>query len=61
MSVREHLTQVSKRGLRQVGWSEGAEFVRLARWYRQTIHQAIWLHKARELPKEEFKRGATGT
>jgi len=39
-----------------VGWTKGMELAKLARRDRQHFDCAIWLHKARALPTEEFKR-----
>jgi hypothetical protein len=57
MSIHEHLPAPVKRELKQVGWSKGLELAKLAR--QRDSHEfdcATWLHKARELPKEEFRR-----
>src|SRR5438552_16474875 len=57
MSIHEHLPAPVKRELKQVGWTKGLELAKLAR--RRDGHEfacATWLHKARELPKEEFRR-----
>src|SRR2546430_15414513 len=49
--------RLSKRELKQVGWSKGLELAKLARRRDgQEFDCATWLHKAREMPKEEFKR-----
>src|SRR6202158_3736536 len=46
-----------KRELKQVGWTKGLELAKLARRRNgQEFDCATWLHKARELPKEEFRR-----
>jgi hypothetical protein len=39
-----------------VGWAKATELVKVARRDGQRFDCATWLHKARELPKEEFKR-----
>ena len=57
MSIHEHLPPEAKRELKQVGWSKGLELAKLARSRDgQEFDCATWLHKARELPKEEFRR-----
>src|SRR5437879_122020 len=56
MSIHEHLPPQVKRELKQVGWTEGRELAKLARAEVQRFECATWLHKAREMPKEEFKR-----
>jgi len=39
-----------------VGWTKGVELAKLARQQGQGFESATWLHKARRMPKEEFKR-----
>ena len=57
MSIHEHLPPEVKRELKQVGWSKGLELAKLARRRDgQEFDCATWLHKARELPKDEFRR-----
>jgi len=57
MSIHEHLPPEVKRQLKVVGW-KGLELAKLARRKDcQDPNCATWgLHKARELPKEEFRR-----
>ncbi len=57
MSIHEHLPAPVKHELKQVGWTKGLELAKLARRRDgQEFDCATWLHKARELPKEEFRR-----
>ncbi|HXZ34097.1 MAG TPA: hypothetical protein VEH30_17620, partial [Terriglobales bacterium] len=56
MSIHEHLPPEARKELKEVGWTKGVELAKLARRDRQGFDCAIWLHKARELPTEEFKR-----
>ena len=57
MSIHEHLPPEIKRELKQVGWSKGLELAKLARRRDgQNFDCATWLHKAREMPKEQFQR-----
>src|SRR5271165_7197009 len=56
MAIHENLTRIPKRQLREVGWSKAAEMAKVARKDGSEFDCATWLHKARELPKEEFKR-----
>jgi hypothetical protein len=56
MSIHEHLPPQARKELKEVGWTKGLELAKLARRDRQRFDCATWLHKARELPKEEFKR-----
>jgi hypothetical protein len=39
-----------------VGWTKGLELAKLARRDGQRFDCATWLHKARSLPKEDFRR-----
>jgi hypothetical protein len=55
MSIHEHLPKTVRHELKQVGWAKAAELVKVARSDGQRFESATWLHKARELPKEEFK------
>ena len=55
MSIHEHLPPQARRELKQVGWSKGVELAKLARRDGQDFDCATWLHKAREMPKEQFK------
>jgi hypothetical protein len=56
MSIHEHLPPEAKRELKQVGWTKGLELAKLARRDGQEFDCATWLHKARSLPRDEFKR-----
>ena len=56
MSIHEHLPPQAKKELKKVGWTKGVELAKLARRDRQDFDCATWLHKARELPKEEFQQ-----
>ncbi len=55
MAIHENLTRVPKQQLREVGWSKAVELVKVARKDGEDFDCATWLHKAKELPKEEFK------
>jgi hypothetical protein len=57
MSIHEHLPPEIKRELKQVGWTKGLELAKLARSRdSQSFDCATWLHKAREMPKEQFRQ-----
>jgi hypothetical protein len=56
MSIHEHLPPQARRELKGVGWTKGVELAKLARRDRQDFDCAIWLHKAREMPTEQFKQ-----
>src|SRR5262245_49727256 len=54
MTIHEHLPRIPKPELRQVGWTKAVELVKVARRDGRQFDCATWLHKAREMPKEEF-------
>jgi hypothetical protein len=56
MSIHEHLPPEATRELKAVGWTKGLELAKLARRDGQRFESAIWLHKARQMPTDEFKR-----
>jgi hypothetical protein len=56
MSIHEHLPPQARRDLKEVGWTKGLELAKVARRDGQDFDCATWLHKAREMPKEEFKQ-----
>jgi hypothetical protein len=56
MSIHEHLPPQARRELKEVGWTKGLELAKIARRDGQHFDCATWLHKAREMPKEDFRR-----
>jgi len=56
MAIHENLARIPKPRLREVGWSKAAEMAKVARREGQAFDCATWLHKAQDLPKEDFKR-----
>lgn len=56
MAIHENLTKVPKQRLQAIGWSKAVEMAKVARRDDERFDCATWLHKAEELPKEEFKR-----
>jgi hypothetical protein len=56
MAIHERLPRIAKPDLKMVGWSKAIELAKVARRDRQSFDCATWLHKAKALPKEEFKR-----
>src|SRR5437016_2696526 len=56
MSIHERLPPQARRELKTVGWTKGLELAKLARRDGRDFDCATWLHKAREMPKEQFKR-----
>jgi hypothetical protein len=56
MAIHEQLPRIPKVDLQQVGWAKATELAKVAKRDGQRFESATWLHEARELPKEEFKR-----
>jgi hypothetical protein len=56
MSIHEHLPPRARKELKKVGWAKGLELAKLARRDRQNFDCATWLHKARQLSKEDFQK-----
>jgi len=55
MSIHERLPKEVRHELKQVGWSKAAELAKVARSDGKDFDCATWLHKARSMPKEEFR------
>ena len=56
MTIHEHLTKVPKPQLQQIGWTKARELVKVARREGDKFASCTWVHKAKELPREEFMR-----
>ncbi len=56
MSIHEHLPPQARKELKEVGWTKGLELAKIARRDQQHFDCATWLHKARAMPKQEFKQ-----
>jgi hypothetical protein len=56
MSIHENLPPQARKELKNVGWTKGLELAKLARAEGQRFDCATWMHKAREMPTEEFRR-----
>ncbi|HEY6770707.1 MAG TPA: hypothetical protein VI386_38680 [Candidatus Sulfotelmatobacter sp.] len=56
MSIHEHLPPQARKQLKEVGWTKGLELAKVARRDRQHFDCATWLHKAQEMPKDQFKQ-----
>jgi hypothetical protein len=56
MSIHENLPPQARKELKKVGWAKGIELAKLARRDRHGFDCATWLHKARELSKEDFQQ-----
>ena len=59
MAIHEQLPRIHKVEAKQVGWAKATELAKVARREGQRFDNATCLHRARELPKEEFKREAS--
>lgn len=55
MSIHEHLPPEARRKLKEIGWTKGLELAKVARRDGQKFDCATWLHKAKDLPKEQFR------
>jgi hypothetical protein len=56
MSIHEHLPPQARKELKEVGWTKSLELAKVARRDGQEFDCATWLHKARRMPKEQFRR-----
>jgi hypothetical protein len=56
MSIHEHRPPQARMDLKEVGWTKDWELAKVARRDGQHFDCATWLHKARALPKEDFRR-----
>ena len=56
MSIHEHLPPQARKELKEIGWTKGRELAKLARRDGQRFDCAPWVHKAREMPREDFRR-----
>ena len=55
MSIHEHLPPQVRKDLKEIGWTKGLELAKVARAGGQNFDCATWMHKARSMPKEQFK------
>ena len=56
MAIHKQLPRQIHRDLWQVGWTKARELVKVARTEGQNFDCAPWVHKAKRMPREEFKR-----
>jgi len=56
MAIHEHLPKIPKTELKLMGWTKARELVKVVRSNGRDFDCAPWVHKAIELPREEFKR-----
>jgi hypothetical protein len=55
MSIHEQLPPQVRRELKEIGWTRGRELAKLARAEGQHFDCALWMHKARIMPREQFQ------
>lgn len=55
MTIHEHLARVPKAQLQEIGWTKARELVKVARKDGAEFACAPWVHKAKDLPREQFK------
>jgi hypothetical protein len=56
MAIHEQLPRQVRPHLAELGWSKAAELAKVARAEGPQFDCATWLHRAKELPKEQFKQ-----
>jgi hypothetical protein len=56
MAIHETLTKIPKQQLREIGWRKAAEMVKVARRDGERFDCAPWVHRAKDLNREEFER-----
>jgi hypothetical protein len=56
MSIHEQLPPEIRKDLKDIGWRKGRELAKLARAEGQRFVCAPWVHKARSMPTEAFRR-----
>jgi hypothetical protein len=56
MAIHEQLPRVPKPELKLVGWTKATELAKVTRRDGQRFDSATWVHKARKMPNDEFKR-----
>src|SRR5271157_2086260 len=56
MSIHEHLPPQARKDLKEIGWTKGRELAKVARRDGQDFDCAPWVHKARSMPREDFRR-----
>jgi hypothetical protein len=55
MSIHEHLPKHVKKDLLEIGCCKAAQLVKVARSDRNGFESEPWVHKAKNLPREEFQ------
>ena len=54
MAIHEQLPKQIRGKLKEVGWTKAKELAKLARRQGQNFESATWLHKAKQLPQDDF-------
>ncbi len=55
MSIHENLPPQARRQLKDIGWTKGLDLAKVARRDGQRFNCATWLHKAKAMPKDQFR------
>jgi hypothetical protein len=56
MSIHEQLPPQARKQLKEIGWTKGIDLAKVAPKNGQKFNCAIWLHKAREMSTDVFRR-----
>lgn len=56
MAIHEQLPRQMHHALMEVGWTKARELLKVARAERENFDCAPWVHKAKQMPRAEFKR-----
>jgi hypothetical protein len=56
MSIHEHLPREVRKDLKEIVWTKGRELAKVVRRDGQHFDCAPWVHKARSMPREDFRR-----
>ncbi len=55
MSIHDHLRQIPTEQIEELGWSKALELAKVARSEGRHFDSATWLHRAKEVTKQELK------
>ncbi len=55
MSIHDHLRQIPTQEIENLGWSKALELAKVARSEGRHFDSATWLHRAKEVTKQELK------
>jgi len=56
MAIFESVPPQARRQLKEIGWTKSLELAKVARKEGQKFNCAIWLHKAKAMPTDVFRR-----